>query len=648
MSTPPAAATAHKKPSMEYDDARLDELAPPLQVNIEKVVAGRSTPVEVPVKPGESEMGAGWTSADVRELRSFIPRKWSGSGNYIVTVTDANKKKLRWSWYFSPSEYPTLPSPDASQAIEGAGGVISPAAAQAQAAAAAQAAVPMSIPTGPTASPMMIAPPHDPYMGWLGSSAPNPHTQRASGVPGAYMQTPQSARPVAQYGGPTMFGQPLPQVTPIASPSVTSEVQKEREERLKLEAQIERGRLEQTYNERFGTINSEVRSLAGSLQHLMSAVEKLATRPATEETPAERAMKERLAQLEKERSDDKIAQLIASQNAQMTQLITQMQANVDKQIAAIAAKPSGPDPQMTMMLEFFKMNATQQQQAMTLQLEAIKSQAASQPNTFQIIELMKSSQSGVEQQAQAFSKAWELMMTGVETILQNQGPGVHPALEMLGQGVQAAAQIGQQYVQMRENVGQQQAQATAMQAQSQAQLAQAIAVQRQPAALAGPQVAPPVQPTPPAAAPAEATSSNEDKPDDDDDDDDDDADDDDEASSAVVAPAVVSPEVTADRKKRDQQNFGVALSSVERLRKGVRDGKLDAAKAAFAIVQGVDQVAKAKAVVPAFGLWIEGRIAELVDLMLPDAKPSFREEVVGAILHMAQQARAAANQPQQG
>lgn len=635
MTAQPTAAGVTKKPLLEYDDVKLDELQPPLQVSVEKMTAGRPTPMEVPMKPGETEMGAGWTAADVRELRSFIPRKWSGAGNYTITVTDANKKKMRWTWYFSPSEFPTLPSPDASAAIEGPNGVMSPGAVQAQQAQAQAAAAPQQ----PVHLPYMQ---QDPYQGWLGTAA-HPQVMRAPGVPGAYMQTPQQQRPATHFGGPTMFGQPLPAIAPVASPVVGDALQKEREERLKLEAQIERGRLEHTYNERLGNVSNEVRGLAGQLGQVMTAVERLAQKPATEETPNERLMRERLAALEKERSDDKIAASLAAAQQQTNALITAMQQNIDKQIAMLASKPSGPDPQFTMMMKMMEMQMASQQAAMTMQIEALKAQQSGQPSTMQIIELMRSSQSGVEQQANAFSKAWELMMTGVETILQNQGPSVHPALEMLGQGVQAATQLGQQYVNMREQVGSQQAQATAMQAQSQAQLAAAIQQQRQPV-LSGPQVAPPPQPTP---AAAEAEASSDDEPDGDDDDENDGEGDAEAGAAAVSAPASVSPEVVADRKKRDVQNFGVALQSVERLRTGVRVGKLDAAKAAWAILQGIDQVAKAKAVVPAFDLWAQGRVAELIDLMLPDAKPSFNQSIVDAIMTMAQQAQQAARQQQQ-
>src|SRR3990172_5021474 len=126
-------------------------------------------------------------------------------------------------------------------------------------------------------------------------------------------------------------------------------------------------------------------------------------------------------------------------------------------------------------------------QFMQMMMTSSTAQQQGQLGTRETIELMKSMNVGSEQQAAAFSKAWERMMRGVETTPHAQGPGVHPAVEMLGQGIAAAAGIGEKFVEMKDNVGKQTANAMAMQAQANMHLAQQLAAQRHQQQLAGPQ-----------------------------------------------------------------------------------------------------------------------------------------------------------------
>lgn len=596
-----AAAKRSASPG-EYDDAKLEALTEPLRVVVEKMVAGRPQPFNLPVRPGQETSGAGWTKDDVRHLQEFLPGKL-GTGIVNVKVTDVNNQAMRWQWFFSPADFGPKADPvPAATAVSFEGAV--PVMAQ-------------PIAQSPPAPPAAAGYVQDPYAGWL-HTVPPPTPRLASGIPAAYASAGQFGTP--RYpGGPMYPTQIYPPAAPTGNGN-SDELRREREERLRLEADLQRKELENRYREQIGSVSNEVRQMQASVAQLAQTMQQQATaRRDDDDTPQMKMLREQLAKMEREREQSTFAQLIASNQQQMTQLLSQMRADTDKQISTlaasikeVAAKPSGPDPNMQMMMQMFQM-----------QMQMLQSGKDTQLTPMQMFEVMRSMNTGAEQQATAFSKAWELMMQGVETILQAQGPAMHPALEMLGNGIQAAVGLGGKAIEERAEVGRMQAQAQMAQANANAQLAQQLQRQQQLAqqrALAGAQQED-QQPEEP-----EEPETEEDE--------------DEESAVRVDATAAT------DAKKRDVEMFGPALDSIKRLRLGVKTGALDAEKAAQAIIMGVTEFLKQKHAnpalsIPAFDLWAQGQVGEVIDLMLPDAKPSMRAKVVDIIIAMAEEQREA-------
>jgi hypothetical protein len=623
-----SSATAKPQPQKkaEYDEAKLAQMTPPLTVTVEKIVAGRKQPIELPIKPGENIAGQGWSADDVRELPTFLGRKAVGAGIVAIKVTDVNNVGMQWEWFFSPQDYERLAAPSNDPT------------------AAALAAMPppqVMIQQPGAPAPQAFAQMQDPYSGWLGTVSRQPQQ-----IPGG-MQPAGTYRPIPQQQH--QQGAPMyPQLAPVPSIAAAPDdrLREEREARIRLESEISRKDLENRYKEQIGSVNTEVRQLAAQLGQVVQLVQQ---RPgATEEAASVQSLKEQIARLEAANREDKITQLIAQQAAQTQALLAQMKADSDRAIAALtsqlAAKPTGPDPTLMMMMEMQK-----QQQASQLQyMQMLSSQNQSQLGPREWIDLTRSMNTGAEQQATAFSKAWELMMQGVETILHAQGPGVHPAIEMIGQGIQAAAGMVERQAEAKEKVGTAQAQAAMYQAQANAQLAAQLAQRGQLAGPAQPQAAPArdAQAEQDAADAAEQDAA--------------DADDASETeqqqqqqastnvrpagvSSGAARPApIVDAEAQAARKKADREMFGAALQSIQKLRKKVRDGEFDQQTAAAAILQGVDQIMKLKVKVPIMDLWAAGQLADVLELMLPDATMKFREQVIEAIVQIVQQAQQAA------
>lgn len=620
MSSKPSSAP--KSPS-EYDEVKLEAMTEPLTVNIEKLIAGRPQPVELPIKPGESIAGVGWSKNDVRELPTFLGRKGTGAGMVRIKVTDVNQTSMKWEWFFSPADY--VPLPAMSNAPD---------------------APPSQLPVGPTSASLQGAAPQmqqqaysDPYGGWLGTVV-RPGTMPPNNV---RYSTPL-LRPVEQ-PGVNMHGFPTyatpPQV--IQGPGTDDRLRDEREARLRLEGDMARQALENRYKEQIGGVSNEVRQLQSAIGQVAQLVQQ--SRPEEATSAATRALEAQIEALKQQNQQNQFTQALAAMQSQTAQMFAASQANVDKQIAALvalvekaSAKPTGPDPMIVLMMDAQKNASAQSLQFMQMmmqqsqQAQAQASQVAIGPR--ETIELMKSMNTGGEQQALAYSKAWEMMTQGVEQLLHAQGPGVHPVVPMIEQGIAAAVEMAGRSTEAKEKVGIQQAQAMAMQAQANMALANQLQLQRQ-GQLSG--VVAPVTgvvqpaPEPPASEPDES--------------DDDKDSDEPEVQQGIAATAAaedsvpqarsVDQEEVDRRTKVDRGAFGLALPAIKKMRRAVADG-MDVEKTAMAIMAGIEKIAKLKVKIPALELWKAGSIAECIELMLPDTSISFREKVIETIVQFVQ------------
>ena len=312
-------------------------------------------------------------------------------------------------------------------------------------------------------------------------------------------------------------------------------------------------------------------------------------------------LREQISELRSRADDDKILRLMEENRRQTDSMISALQAQTREQIgqiqAAIAAKPQGPDATMLLVVETMKTQAMAQTESSRQQTEAQKEIARLQAETQreaarnalgprEMIDLMRSSNVGQEQLASAFGKVNELMMQGVETIIAAQGPAPHPALELLGNAAQGGIDVAQRYVAMKENTGRAAAQAQAATAQAQAQAATAQAQ-----AHTGP-------------------------------------------GQTIATPALGEGQLTEEEEEVanvEDELFGEALPQVLELRAAVSAGAVNPQQCASVIVGGIDQMATAGLKLPILDLWAQGQLAELVEVVIPDAPTSFQEHTINAL-----------------
>lgn len=573
-------AATRKKQEIGFDDAKLQKLSEPITVHVNKIIAGRGSPISLPLKPGESVSGKGWTHDDVRQLETFLCQEWSGGGQYSIVATGDNGEQMKWEPYYPESKYPPKDPPSMQSGHPSTTPTSTPAASD----PSWMTAVARSYPTAPP--PQQPPAPTAPYPGYgFGGYAPAPPAATPYGGMGYAGGLPAGAG----YMGTRLASAPR---------NGDPEVSKEREERLKLENRLEQDKIRHQHEKELAALTQELRQLQ----------DKMAHRPGAESDERVRKLEDQLRQerdrFEQTQSQNQIVQMMNQQAQQTKDLIQSLQQNTERQIQAMErrledlGRRDGPDPTMQLMMTMMQQNAQAQREAMQMQMQMQRDQAQSQMGPREVMDLVSRFNQGADQQAQAFGRAWELMMQGVEAIMASQPQPVHPALEMLQNAAAGGLQLGQQYLAMKQHETQSHAhvqqQAMAQQQQLAQQRAEMQAQQR-----------------------------------------------------AQIGAAMTSGEVPEDEQGGDEQLgdmtegelesqlFGPLIGEVEKLRRGVADGQLSAQQAAAAVLQGI-QVCQQRGIrVPAFDMWDEGEIASLVGVLIPDAKTSFQE-------HLAQELFAAA------
>ena len=595
---------AAKQP-IGFDAARLAKLTEPVTVTVRKEVAGQKMPIVLPTKPGENVGGKGWTKDETSQLDQFISKKWCGGGKYFYQVLGANGEQMKWESYFPEQDYPEL--------VEGV-----------------PKQLPVAAPPPPPISQFGGAPvpgltgmPQQPH--WLSQALPPqmPAAPRMPAAPSPWMSPYQ-----AQYGTPLGFQGYQPQ-----PPPATMQAQTDRDTVHKLEARIERQNLENGYKEQMG-------SLTGELRQLQQAV---VSKP--QQSDEVKLLKEQLSRMELSKSEDKFAAAIAESARQSREMIQQMQTDNNRRFTELqtllAAQPKGPDPTLMLIMETQKTAAAAQmdaqrlqveaqKEATRLQIEAQKDVSRNQIGPAELVDILGRFNTGAESQVDVMSKSWEMMMHAVDTMMSSQGPAPHPALDLLGQAAQGGLQLAGRFVEAKEQTalaGAHVAQAQAQAMQQQAMMAQQRAPQQIPSAAAAGvtedepmpnSVAKPVE-----EVEGEVVDIKNGEP-------------------IVEEEGNLSPE---DLAKAEAEMFGPALDSIKKMRMGVAGGLLNPEQCAMAIIQGIDEFVRRKARVPAFQLWSEGNLPRLLDLMLPDASTSYKEQMIEVVFEMQRQQGGGGEQP---
>lgn len=583
-----------KAKTKEFDEAILQTLTEPITVTLRKIVAGKPSPIEIPPGPGEAIGGRGYSADMVRSLPSFISQEWSGGGMYDCAATGANGEQMKWEMYFHPNQVPELTPPTRTNT----------------------AAPPAPAPAAPPAQ--VMAPPAVPgasgnYLSQVAQTYPQNHGQPPFAGQPASGQAPAAnpyAWQVPGFGGvqqPRFGAAPAPFQDPAA---------KEREERLKLEAKMERQTQQAVHDKQMASLTEELRRVQ----------EQISKHPAVEESAALRQAQEKINALEQQSSTQVLMQQMQQMQAQTTQLMQTMQANTDKQIDAIRrdAESSKADPMMPMLMQVMQQQGAAQQQSMqtfvqfmqsnqTAQVEAAKLAQANQMGPREMVDLVRTANAGQDHMAAGYARMQDMWVNSMDSILQANGPGVHPALAMIGSGVEGGLGIAQQYLEMKQGETQANAQARTIQAQMEAQ-ARVRSAQIKAEAANGARGA---------ETPVDGAPAGEDAP---------------ETEETEVPEGVGDPgveEVEVISGPNEERVFGAALEPVMRLRKGVESGAVSPAQAAAVVLQAVDYFGKAAAegdeLPPIFALFQEERFADLIDALIPEARANFRDEASAAL-----------------
>jgi len=329
------------------------------------------------------------------------------------------------------------------------------------------------------------------------------------------------------------------------------------------------------------------------------------------------------------------------ERAEFEARLREQRESMERQLATLKERPTSPDPMMMMLLDVMKSN---QQQA---QMSAERAEARMlKPQD--IIALTKESSNGLDDMKRSmtglFTDVFSMQKQVVENFMQMQPQGESTAVRLFEAGLQKAGEAFERYGSLKTSEARSHAQAQGEVAKAQAEqmklqqmhlqmLAQQEAGVRQQHGLNG-------------AGPLESANhdalvnghvgeggANG------------------HAPRIEVVDASTSPPPPIG-KRTDEQWFGPALPHVHELRAGVtkyltnialKQPKLDpkthepigvdAATAARAILQAADQISAADAKVFAFSsLFLEGRMEEFMEVLLPDAPYAYRADAAADVM----------------
>jgi hypothetical protein len=381
--------------------------------------------------------------------------------------------------------------------------------------------------------------------------------------------------------------------TPPAAPQLQRTMSAE-ERAWKLEAQLGQQAQDAKHRADMNALTMELRRLQ----------EKHDAKPGLAESAELSMLKEQIAEQkrrEEQRADrERIERLVAEQAANtqkqidaMMQLMQQSQQQQQQQ----TAQSESANTMMLMVqmmqqsskdsLEMMRAQAENQKEVARIQMEAHKAQQANALSPRDIIELLNSKNQNTEQLAQGYARLFDMNQHMVETTLQMQPQPDSPAIALLQQGIQHAGQMGQQALELKER----QAELQAQQVQAQAAIIAHQAGQQGAAAqLAGAAVQPP--------------------------------------AGAVTESEAIAEELEAT----EEEFFGPAWEDVKKLRMGVRTGTITPEIATQALIKGINAISEAGAVVPAFAMWPDRKFAELVEALVPEADPGFKDRFLSEIV----------------
>lgn len=341
----------------------------------------------------------------------------------------------------------------------------------------------------------------------------------------------------------------------------------------------------------------------------------------------------------------------------------EQQAATERRFEQLMTARNASDPVIDMMKETARANADNMREISRMQQQSTERMAQFMVAPAQLAAIMKDSSQGsdgvMRSMIQSVGEIGNLYKNAAQTVMEMSGGGGEPpAVRLIQEGIGRASEVAERFLAVKRDsviseakVKTAEAQRDQMKIQADAQLrSQAMYTQAQAQARAqGGQWAPPppvvnanvsAKPHPQQAAQPTAQPSNG------------------HAAAAGLGNAqpkrsgpIDSAEPVAQAKQpgpiegyvepppppnntgpTEEEMFGIALESVQRLRRGVAEGKLTPDKVIDAILQGVEHVVSNQLVIPAFVLFQQERWADFIDVMLPKAPSDFRQECVRILI----------------
>jgi hypothetical protein len=592
-----------------YDDAKLQEMAEPLTVRIEKFKAGRKSPVPMWDSDSGGTNGSGFLKEEIQRLEGYLLTQWAGGGYYEITVTDPNSVVMKWTPYWNPSEYPELVPPPMQ-------GVVSPDAP----------------PVNHNPQGSRMPPPFQPFQG-----------PQAGGWPQSYSMP-----------APPPFGSPnYPNwVNESERREEKAEMKRLREESERRDreareaahrADLERERA--ANNERFARLENTLGSLVGTLKEANAAPKG--------PSPTELAMQAQLETMREEarrataaaetarleREADRREQTLREQmrlqvdeakrvaedtSRRLEAMQSQLQQTITTLTTQIANAGNKSDPMLAFMQENARQTAEMVKEMARESRNSIEGLKGFMMNPRDMFAMARESQQGVEAAVERTMRMTDGIIQTQQRVMEHavqmapQGNGV---IDAVTQGMSNVKEFLERLVITKGKEAQAQAAAQASIAQSQAHAIEVNARAANPAAfmpqpgLNAPPPPEPVAPTPPAA----------------------------EAPRAPVEPERLWG-------RTDREWFGPALGDVMNLRRGVAEfiaaGR--AMLASGATPEAIEQIPGAHPVDAARGIMVGAAVAqqqrvivpamvellgpglldEFLTVLLPEATVEYRDEVI--------------------
>ncbi len=638
------AATTHtpRNINRQLDLAVLGGMVEPLNVSISRILGGQRTPIILPAKDENHGPGEGWETIEIKRLEGWLATDFAGGGLYNIKVTDSNNVSFEWQPFFDPKLYP----PKQPYTMQSAEQQIAAATQQPQNTPQVQLPQPqMVVSAWPPASPMSYA-------------TPIPQVQQPMTVP---YQFPFQGWPQPQRLTADDDRRRLEDEKRILNERLA---QAERE-KLAAEHRADLERIRQESDRKLDELKASLapktdesltRRLDKMDQMFERMMEKVTTTPApTGPSPELIAMQRQLEDQNRRMEDERAERRHSEQLAAIQKANADQVAAVQRQLDAMAARPTGPDPMMVMFIDTMKDNQRQTAHVM----DSMKSQMMTPA---EVLAFTKASGDGVNDLktnvVKMFTDVFELQKKAFETASNLLPQGESPLIRVAENLIEGGKDVFEKIAANKDAA--QIAQAKAATAQAKAQEAMVNAQRSQmeemsrrenearAAATVKPAPLAATSPTAPISSSGNGLSG---------------------ASSSTPQPAAspASPtdnggrvlqfvKPTSDPNvqrlgKTDAQWFGGALPHVERLRSAVTEWLIAASsvpptatldgpgaspvQAAGFVLQSANTILEGGIKVVAFDeLFLDERLADFTMVLLPDAPHQYRQMLIDSLKEM--------------